>query len=76
MYVRKLNGNKDYKGTEIVRATPEELIKKNRKMVVAIYPEIEGKSREKREENARRVNGKRELKRLEVKTKMMKTIDI
>jgi hypothetical protein len=48
MYVRKLNGSKDYKGTEIVRATLEELIKKNRKMVAAIYPEIERKLREKK----------------------------
>jgi hypothetical protein len=76
MYARKLNGSRDYRGTEIVRATPEELMKRNRKMVEAIYPEIEGKSREKGEEDARRVNGKRELKRLEVKTKVMKTVDV
>jgi hypothetical protein len=59
MYARKLNGSKDYRGTVIVKATPKELIKRNRKMVATIYPKIEGKSKEKREENARRVNGKR-----------------
>jgi actin-related protein len=59
MYAKKLNGSKDKRGTEIVRATSKELIKRNRKMVAAIYPKIERKSREKGEENARRVNGKR-----------------
>jgi hypothetical protein len=59
-----------------VKATPEELMKKNRKMFKAIYLEIKGKSREKGEEDAKRVNGKRELKRLEVKTKVMKTVDV
>jgi hypothetical protein len=76
MYARKLNGSRDYKGTEIVRATSEELMKKNRKMVEAIYPEIKRKSREKGEENTKRVNRKKELKRLEVKTKVIKTVDI
>jgi hypothetical protein len=76
MYVRKLNGSKDYRGTEIVRATPKKLIKKNRKMVATIYPKIERKSREKGEENTRRVNGKRELKKLEVKKKLIKTVAV
>jgi hypothetical protein len=76
IYARKLNRSRDYRGTEIVKATPKELIKKNRKIIKAIYLEIEGKSRKKGEEDARRVNGKRKLKRLEVKTKVMKTVDV
>jgi hypothetical protein len=76
MYTRKLNGSKDYRGTEIVRATPKKLIKRNRKIVAVIYPKIKRKSKEKEEENARRMNGKRELKKLEVKTKVMKTVNI
>jgi hypothetical protein len=73
---RKLNGSRDYRETEIVRVTPKKLMKKNKKMIKAIYSEIKKKSREKEEEDARRVNGKRELKKLEVKTKVMKTVDV
>jgi hypothetical protein len=76
MYAKKLNRNKDYKRIEIVRATLEELMKRNKKMVKIIYLKIERKSREKGKENVKRVNGKRKLKKLEVKTKVIKTIDI
>jgi hypothetical protein len=66
MYVNKMNGSRDYKGTKIIKATPKELMKKNRKIVEVIHLKIKKKSKKKKKEITKKVNRKRKLKKLEV----------
>ena len=81
MFARKLNTARDYQDINLRRASVEALLERNRKMVEAIYPTLEQKSREKAEKDCEATN--RNKKRggvlaevLPVQTQVMKTVDV
>jgi hypothetical protein len=76
MFARRVNGARDYSNVEIDRASEEQLLERNRKLLTAVYPELEKSSKSVGELNAAQANKGKKPTPIPIGAVVMKCVDV